>query len=238
MLTDDEKLCERRRKLEPMSEKLLSSHGDALQTYARVLASYSGKIRLTGPADPEVIWKDHILDCLSSVPLLPEKGRVVDVGSGGGLPGLVWAVCRPDLEVTLLDSVRKKCGALESMASELRLSNVRVVWSRCEDYALKDRENFLLAGARAVAATGILLEYLSPFVRVGGRVFAMKGPLYTEELLPLHGKWNRLGLAAPSIISYDREEKQRFLLLWTKNSPCPKRFPRKVGTAENTFWWR
>jgi 16S rRNA (guanine527-N7)-methyltransferase len=221
-----------------VDEQILSSRGEILKRYGDLLASYGGKIRLTGPSDPEILWNDHILDCLFTVSILPEKGQVLDVGSGGGLPGLVWAICRPDLEVTLLDSVKKKCGALEEMAAALELPNVRVVWGRCEEYALRERETFSLAGARAVAGTGILLEYLAPFVAVGGTVLAMKGPLYAEELEPLQGRWNRLGLAAPSIVPYGGDEKKRFLLLWKKNAPCSSRFPRKTGMAEKTFWWR
>ncbi|MBL3538689.1 MAG: 16S rRNA (guanine(527)-N(7))-methyltransferase RsmG [Aminivibrio sp.] len=221
-----------------VEEQLLSSRGEILKRYGSLLASYGGKIRLTGPSDPETLWNEHILDCLFTVSSLPEKGRILDVGSGGGLPGLVWAICRPDLEVTLLDSVKKKCGALEEMAAALGLPNVQVVWGRCEEYALRERETFSLAGARAVAGTGILLEYLSPFVAVGGTVLAMKGPRFTEELEPLQGRWNRLGLAAPSIVPYGGEGKKRFLLLWKKNAPCLSTFPRKTGMAEKTFWWR
>ncbi|GAB1400050.1 hypothetical protein MASR1M66_15040 [Aminivibrio sp.] len=121
--------------------RLLSRHEDALRHYGELLASYKGRIRLTGPTDPEILWKEHILDCLASVPLLPSEGKIIDVGSGGGL-GLVWALCRPDLEVVLLDSVRKKCGALAALAADLGLANVAVAWSRAEDYARTNREVF------------------------------------------------------------------------------------------------
>ncbi|MDD2454191.1 MAG: 16S rRNA (guanine(527)-N(7))-methyltransferase RsmG [Synergistales bacterium] len=237
-MSGSESTSERGSVVEPAVQKLLSFYGDALLRYRDALASYGGKIRLTGPREPEILWREHILDCLCSVPFLPGKGAVIDVGSGGGLPGIVWAICRPDLEVTLLDSVRKKCGALGDMARELGLSNVRVVWSRCEEYALKARESFSFAGARAVASAGVLLEYLSPLVSVGGEILAMKGPLFADELEPLEGKWNRMGVSSPSLVSYDVEGKQLFLVLWKKNAPCPSRFPRKAGMAEKINWWR
>ncbi len=218
--------------------QLLSRHEDALRHYGELLASYKGRIRLTGPADPEILWKEHILDCLASVPLLPPEGKIIDVGSGGGLPGLVWALCRPDLEVILLDSVRKKCGALAALAADLGLANVAIAWSRVEDYARANREVFDLAGCRALASAGILVEYLSPLVKTGGTILAFKGPSWHDEAAPLEGKWARLRLSAPRLIPYEREEKKLFFVLWTKTAPCPADFPRKAGTAEKLFWWR
>jgi len=219
-------------------ESLVRVHENKLREYVSLLSSYGGKIRLTGPSDPEILWNEHILDCLHSVSSLPPSGNVLDVGSGGGLPGLVWALCRPDLQVTLLDSVRKKCGALGEMASALELKNVRIVCARCEEYAVKEREAYRFAAARAVAAADVLLEYLAPFVAVSGRVLAFKGPLYAEEIKPMEGKWSRLGLSAPEIHSYTTGEKERYLLLWKKEAHLHSRFPRKTGVAEKIKWWR
>ena len=80
--------------------------------------------------------------------------------------------------------------------------------------------------------------YKRILIATDGSELAMKGPLYTEELESLQGRWNRLGLAAPSIVPYGCDEKKRFLLLWKKNAPCSSRFPRKTGMAEKTYWWR
>ncbi len=96
-MSGSESTSERGSVVEPAVQKLLSFYGDALLRYRDALASYGGKIRLTGPREPEILWREHILDCLCSVPFLPGKGAVIDVGSGGGLPGIVWAICRPDL---------------------------------------------------------------------------------------------------------------------------------------------
>lgn len=222
-----------------MEEEISGRQRKLLKQYTELLASYGGKIRLTGPSDPETIWQDHIQDCLFTVPFLPAGGKVVDVGSGGGLPGLVWAVMRPDLEITLLDSVRKKCGALEEIGASLGLSNIRVVWGRCEEFAANERELFDFAGARAVAETGLLAEYLAPLVKApGGRALAMKGPGYAKEIEPLGGKWQRLGFDEPAVIPYSIRGKSRYLLLWMKKYPCPKEYPRRTGTAAKNFWWR
>ena len=221
-----------------MDQKISGPQRAALRKYTELLASYEGRVRLTGPTDAETIWKDHVEDCLFTVPCLPPQGRIIDVGSGGGLPGLVWAILRPELEVTLLDSTKKKCVAMEEISSALELTNVRVAWGRCEEFALSERESFALAGARAVAETGILAEFLSPLVMQGGRALAMKGPKYAEELAPLKGKWHRLGFDEPTILPYTNQSKSCFLLLWQKSGPCPPEFPRKTGMASKKFWWR
>ena len=209
---------------------------DTLYRYAELLASCT-TVRLTGSRDADELYELHVRDCLHSVPYLPEAGRIVDVGSGGGLPGMVWAVVRPDLQVTLLDSARKKCRALEDIAASLGLKNVLVCWERCEDHALSMRERYALASARALAHTGVLAEYLSPLVEPGGRLLAFKGPKVCEELEEVGGKWRRLGLSAPEVIPYGPEDRRYSFVLWEKKEPCPGAYPRKPGLALMKGWW-
>lgn len=213
-------------------------YGFTLRKYTEILAGYSGNIRLTGPGDAETLWSDHVIDCLYSLPFLPGKGKVIDVGTGGGFPGIVWAICRPDLNVFLLDSVRKKCTALKDIAKELSLSNITVIWSRSEDYAATEKESFDVACARALSDTGTLAEYLTPLVRTGGIVLAFKGPRVHEELAHVKNKWQILGLDEPSIYPYVINEKKHFIVRWNKKKPCSPRFPRRPGVAERKPWWR
>jgi 16S rRNA (guanine527-N7)-methyltransferase len=209
-----------------------------LRRYAEILASYSAA-RLTGTRDAEELYGLHVRDCLHSVPLLPAIAglRVIDVGSGGGLPGMVWAICRPGLSVTLLDSVGKKCRAMEEIAAELGLGNVSVVWSRCEDYAAEGRarENYAFAAARAVANAGILAGYLSPLVSPGGRLVAFKGPKGEEELREAGSRWAALGLSRPRLIPYNPgaacppgdTPRSYFFAVWEKTGLCPATYPRR-----------
>jgi 16S rRNA (guanine527-N7)-methyltransferase len=184
-----------------------------------------------------------VRDSLHSIALLPESGDsggAIDVGSGGGLPGMVWAICRPELSVTLLDSVRKKCRALSEIAAELGLANVTVVWARCEEYALSGRERHSFAAARALAHAGVVAEYLSPLVRPGGRLAVFKGPKGAEELREPEGKWGRLGLSKPLVLPYalQGEERNYCLAVWEKIVPCPPAYPRKPGMALLKNWWK
>jgi 16S rRNA (guanine527-N7)-methyltransferase len=219
-----------------------------LRRYAEILASCA-VARLTGTRGAEELYDLHIRDCLHSVPLLPTPSaaatpKVIDVGSGGGLPGMVWAICRPDLSVTLLDSVGKKCRAMEEMAAKLGLANVSVVWGRCEEHAAAARENYFFAAARALAHAGVLAEYLSPLVSQGGRLAAFKGPKGEEELREVGNRWAALGLNRPRLIPYDPRVRSQnsarrgyFFAVWEKTAPCPSAYPRRPGLAETKNWW-
>ncbi|MDR1650128.1 MAG: 16S rRNA (guanine(527)-N(7))-methyltransferase RsmG [Synergistaceae bacterium] len=239
--------------IEAEADRLEREREAPLRRYAEILASYAAA-RLTGTRDAKELYDLHIRDCLHSVPLISPQGatpalKVIDVGSGGGLPGMVWAICRPDLSVTLLDSVRKKCRAMEDMAAELRLANVSVVWGRCEEFAARARENYAFAAARALAHAGILAEYLSPLVSRGGRLIAFKGPKGEEELREIGDhRWAALGLSRPRLIPYDPAVGRRsesgeasrsyFFAVWEKNAPCPPAYPRHPGLAGTKNWWR
>ena len=217
---------------------------DALRRYAGLLAACS-TVRLTGTRDPSELYEVHIRDCLASVPFLPERGPVIDVGSGGGLPGIVWAICRPDLGVVLLDSVGKKCRAVREIADALGLANVEVVCGRSEDVAGERRERFSLACARAVGSAGVTAELLSPLVRVGGLLLTFKGARLEQELAEVQGAdgkgriaWRRLGLRAPIIHPRDDGANSSLsIVTGEKTSPCPRTFPRRPGMAASKGWW-
>ncbi|MDO5114752.1 MAG: 16S rRNA (guanine(527)-N(7))-methyltransferase RsmG [Synergistaceae bacterium] len=216
----------------PEVYETIDKNQERLRRYVSLLIKANEKARLTGPSDEESLWNGHIVDCAFSLPLLPERGRVIDVGTGGGLPGIVWAICRPDLQVTLLDSITRKCALVDKIASTMGLANVSVICSRSEDYAKEQFEKFDAAAARAVCAAGMLAEYLTPFVRKKGRLLALKGPRIHEELEETGGRWDLLGLSQPRLVPYELGDMQRFVVLWEKKSPTPKGLPRRPGMAE------
>jgi 16S rRNA (guanine527-N7)-methyltransferase len=224
-----------------MASELEQKWEEPLRRYADLLASY-GAARLTGSRNPSELYDLHVKDSLHSVGLLPRTGKVIDVGSGGGLPGMVWAICRPDLDVTLLDSTKKKCHAMSEIAAELELNNVSVVWARCEEHALCERERYAFASARALAHAGVVAEYLAPLVKRGGKIAAFKGPKGIKELEEIGDKWNIIGLSDPVIMPYvgntnDDEVRNYFFVIWEKLFPTPKLYPRKPGTAQAKSWW-
>ena len=223
-------------RLDAAAEALERQWHEPLFRYAELLSGCLSA-RLTGTRETGALYDLHVRDCLASVPLLPDSGSVIDVGSGGGLPGVVWAVCRPDLRVVLLDSVAKKCRATGEIVRALGLGNVELLCERSEDTARTRRETFALAAARAVARAGVAAEYLSPLVAVGGRLLTFKGPKAVEELAEAKGRWSRLGLREPAVLPYGPEESNLCFVIWEKAAPCPAEYPRRAGAASLKGWW-
>jgi len=160
----------------------LATVGDYL---ARLLAM-NEEMNLTAITDPSIAWERHALDALSLMPHLadvPAGGRFVDIGSGGGVPGIPLAIARPDLHVTLIEATQKKARFLAAVSDDLGLSNVTVHAERAEELATGPLGGrFDVVTARAVARLARLVPLVVPFARVGGRLLLIKGQRVEEEL--------------------------------------------------------
>ncbi len=151
---------------------------DRLDIYGRLLVEWNEKMNLTAITDPVGVTVKHFADSLAAAPLLPDgRFSLIDVGTGAGFPGVPLALLREDCSLTLLDSLNKRLVFLEALCKELGLP-VALIHARAEEGGQKSdlRERFDVATARAVAALPTLCEYCLPFVRVGGRFVALKGP--------------------------------------------------------------
>ncbi|MDR1510790.1 MAG: 16S rRNA (guanine(527)-N(7))-methyltransferase RsmG [Synergistaceae bacterium] len=211
-----------------------------LRRFARLIAAANDIARVTGPSDENVIYEEHVKDALAAIPYLekfPAGGSFADVGTGGGLPGIVWGICRPDMRGLLVDSIGKKTDIVLWITDELKLKNITVLNERSEETASSHRETFDIATARAVADAPVLAEYLSPLVRTGGMLIAFKGPRAAAEIGGIHPHdWRQLGLGPPSLVPYEIPGRERSMVIWTKISACPARFPRKPGEAKKNPW--
>ncbi|SDQ15461.1 16S rRNA (guanine527-N7)-methyltransferase [Curtobacterium sp. UNCCL20] len=153
---------------------------DLARSFTNELARRGEELGLIGPLELPRLWTRHILNSAVLAPLLEERGRVADVGSGAGLPGLVLAIARPDVHLTLIEPMERRVDWLTSEASRLGLDNVAVVRARAEDVA--DEIVVDQVTARAVSALSKLIPLTVPLVRSGGQLILMKGARVEDEM--------------------------------------------------------
>ncbi|MEG8034552.1 16S rRNA (guanine(527)-N(7))-methyltransferase RsmG [Sphingomonas sp. LR61] len=166
---------------EPAAASVL--FGDQIETarsFTDELARRGEELGLIGPLELPRLWTRHILNSALLAPLLEARGRVADVGSGAGLPGLVLAIARPDVHFTLIEPMERRVDWLTSEASRLGLSNVTVVRGRAED--VSDGIVVDQVTARAVSALSKLIPMTVPLVRSGGQLILMKGARVDDEI--------------------------------------------------------
>jgi len=207
---------------------------DRFDAYAEKLVSWNEKINLTAITDPTEIVYKHFLDSLMPLKFVdfPEGSTLIDVGTGAGFPGLCLQIARPDLNITLLDSLQKRLDVLEDISNTLGISP-NLVHARAEDggHDANLREQFDFATARAVANLRELSEYCLPFVNVGGAFLALKGPAIKDELRDARNAIEVLGGAPDTLVAYgldpDGERGEHHLLLIHKETPTPSPYPRK-----------
>lgn len=182
-------------------------------------------------SDAEALHR-HYLDSLTALPLLPEQGSVLDIGTGAGFPGVPLAIARPTLSFTLLDAQQKRVAFLQQAMQALSLP-AKAVHARAEDYAREHREVFDIAVSRAVASLPVLLEWALPFVRVGGQCILWKGPGVQAELAEAQRVAPLLG--GGDITLHDApvpgQDWSHVLVVVEKKEPADARFPRKAGMA-------
>ncbi len=167
---------------------------ERLKKYAELLVEWNQKINLTAILDPEGIAIKHFLDCLMIFKYveIPKGASVIDIGTGAGFPGVVMKIARPDIKLTLMDSLAKRITFLETLCSELDL-DVTCIHSRAEDITDNQREGYDFAVARAVANMRVLTEYCLPFVKVSGSFIAMKGASAEQETVEANNAISTLG---------------------------------------------
>ena len=202
----------------------------ALERFAGMLLERNKVMNLTAIRSPRDVAALHLLDCLSLVPLAGlEEGSVVDVGTGAGFPGMPLAIAKPELAVTLLDSLGKRIHFLEEARESLGLENVECVQARAEEFGC--RERFDWAVSRAVADLPVLCELCLPLVKVGGRFLAMKSSHCDEELERAAGAVKTLGGKIGWVKDYTipTTDVVHRVVCVDKLSSTPKKYPRRFA---------
>ena len=196
--------------------------------YMDFLLEENEKYNLTAITDKKEVVIKHFLDSVIPFKEIKQGASVIDVGTGAGFPGVPLKIIRPDIKLTLLDSLQKRINFLNLLLEKLEIKDVTTVHSRAEDYCLKTREGFDVAVSRAVASIPTLSEYLLPFVKVGGMVIMYKGLSAQEELnlgekaiKTLGGKVDRT-----SLVNIEEIDSQRNIVFIKKINKTDKKYPR------------
>ena len=221
---------------EPFGVEVTPELTEKLGIYARLLVEWNEKMNLTAITDPQGIAVKHFADSLTAAELLPEGAfSLIDVGTGAGFPGVPLALYRPDCRLTLLDSLNKRLTFLDAVCKETGIA-ATLIHARAEEGG-KDpalREKYDVACARAVANLPVLSEYCLPFVKVGGKFIALKGPDADRERTEasrgigvLGGKIaNVTALTLPANPIEGIEPMERRLVVVDKVKPTPAAYPR------------
>jgi 16S rRNA (guanine527-N7)-methyltransferase len=174
-----------------------------INRYVDILETRGIERGLIGPREVPRLWDRHILNCAVVTPRIPVGATVADVGSGAGLPGMVWAIARPDLQVTLIEPLLRRTTFLTEVIDEVGLANVTVVRGRASDVS----EVFDVVTARAVADLGRLGAWCLPLVRPGGLLLALKGESASAEVVMWTEAMRRDGATDIVVTSYGDVEK-------------------------------
>lgn len=214
--------------------KIKPGQAEQFQKYMELLLEWNEKMNLTAITEPSAIVEKHFVDSLTLLNALDIKqgAKLIDVGTGAGFPGIPLKIMRPDLELTLLDSLNKRLNFLGAVCEELGISSVRV-HKRAEEAGLERtmREAYDVAVARAVAPMQILCEYCIPLIKMKGYFIAMKGPAAAEELKEAGWAIELLGGSEPQAVPVTLPEgEEREILIVRKTRFTPKGYPRHGGT--------
>jgi len=203
--------------------------------YQDLLFEWNQRMNLTAVRDARLIQQRHFVDSLTcSLVTGNLNGQVlIDVGSGAGFPGLPLKILFPDLKLTLLESIGKKVIFLQAVVDELELSNVRIISGRAEDLGqtTDHREAYDWAVARAVARLRILVEYMLPFVRIGGHILTQKGRQADVEMSEAENGISALGGGSPRLVPVQllEQEEPSYLVLIEKIKSTSDKYPRRTG---------
>lgn len=216
--------------VEKLGISLTDEELNQLALFYQLLLSWNEKMNLTRITNQEEVYLKHFYDSLTLYKeiKLETVDTLCDVGSGAGFPGIVLKIVFPNLDITLIDSLQKRVNYLNEIIKELKLSNIRAIHTRCEDYARVNREKYEVVTARAVANLKVLSELCLPLVKENGYFIAMKGKA-TEELDEAKAMIGTLGGKIEHIneFSLPLEESNRTLIKIKKEKKTDKIYPRK-----------
>ena len=215
------------RSLDQATQEKLCAFGQAVIEQNKVM-------NLTAITEPAQVAILHLADCVSLLKVADLKGKkLIDVGCGAGFPGVPLKIACPETELTLLDSLGKRMHWLEEILPTLGVEASYII-GRAEEALEGRREQYDFATSRAVARLNILLELTAPYVKVGGKVLAMKGAAAEEELLEAKGAIKKLGLQLEGVHTFPLDGTAHNVMVFRKVSSTPSQYPRRYSKIKQS----
>ena len=226
------------RKLIDLGEKINvninEKQAEELFRYMNLLIEWNENVNLTAITEPNDVILKHFIDSITIEQYIEKNSRLIDVGTGAGFPGIPVGILRNDLNIVLMDSLNKRIKFLDTIIKENKLSNIDTIHSRAEELARNKeyRGKFDYATSRAVASLNVLLEYMVPFVKVGGCCICMKGSNIDEEIRISEKALQLLNCSIEKIVKFDLPgtDYGRNIIIIRKNAETANKYPRKPGT--------
>lgn len=213
--------------------ELTKEQTEKYYNYMNLLLEWNEKINLTAIIDLKEIILKHFVDSLTIAKYIKDDEKLIDVGTGAGFPGIPLSIVKENTDIVLLDSLNKRINFLEEVKENLKLENITTIHGRAEEFGKnkKERETYDIATSRAVAPLNILLEYLLPLVKVGGKAICMKGS-NIEEIENAKNALEILGGKIEKIeeITLPNSDIKRNIIIVKKVKNTPSKYPRKPGT--------
>lgn len=202
--------------------------------YMELLLEWNEKINLTAIVEPRDVILKHFVDSLTICKELQKNKILADIGTGAGFPGIPVKILRPDLDITLIDSLNKRVNFLTMVIEALKLEKIVALHGRIEDFGKnkKYREKFDYVTSRAVANLSTLSEYMIPLIKIGGKCICMKGSKIDEELKNAEKAVKTLGGKIEKVDTFllPDTDMGRNIILIKKEKATPNKYPRKAGT--------
>ena len=201
--------------------------------YMQLLLEWNEKMNLTAITEPKEVLIKHFIDSISIMPHVKKAENILDIGTGAGFPGIPLKIVLEQISFTLLDSLNKRIHFLQEVTKQLKLERIESIHGRAEEFCKTERrEGYDVAVSRAVAKLNVLLEYMLPFVKIGGRCICMKSSEIEEELEEAKKAIEVLGGMIEKVeeITLENTDITRKIVIIKKIKETPKKYPRKAGT--------
>lgn len=201
--------------------------------FMNLLIEKNKVMNLTGITEPKEVILKHFIDSLTIIKYIDKNSTVIDVGTGAGFPGLPIKIAEDTIEMTLLDSLNKRINFLNEVIESNELNRIHTIHGRAEDFGkdVKYREKFDIVTSRAVASLNVLLEYMLPFVKIGGKCICMKGSNCDDEIENAKNAIKILGGEIEKIEKFTlpNSDNNRTILIIKKVKKTDGQYPRNAG---------